>query len=307
MNSKSKFLPWIVTAAVLVVAIVATTVTGVTMKNNGYSAGRAAGYSAGYAEGLAAANPAQAAFADENDPNAAGGATGLDLFPAEETTEAPPSTASVEIKITFDAVGGTATETERSLITGELYGELPEAEKPSQELAGWYTAKDGGDKITPETILEAEGDVTVYAHWIEKEKVKLIDLDYFSNTSSSTYAWEKGSVQDNEGVQHGAWTRRRLGSLAHTGTIVFLLDCKYTSLEGQLFVQYGSRNNLDEQVVVKIYCDNKLVYTSPTLSGGVRPISFKVNTTNVEQLKIEAKHVSNTAPAIGLDAELAPI
>ena len=300
MNSKSKFLPWIVTAAVLVVAIVATTVTGVTMKNSGFAAGRAAGYSAGYAEGLAAAEPAQVASANEGGSNA----SGFEFFAAEETTEAPPLTTPIEIKITFDAVGGTATETERTLITGELYGELPEAEKPSQELAGWYTAKEGGDKITPETILDAVGDVTVYAHWIAKEAVHIADLDYFSKKNGARYQWGKISgVQDNEGQTHRGWG---MPDCYYDDNIVWLLDCKYTKLEGTLFLYYNDRNT-QGQLKLKIYCDNKLVYTSPLLTSGVRPITFSIDVKNVEQLKFETTVLAVGRLGFGIDATLAPI
>ena len=304
MNNKSKFFPWIVTAAVLVVAIVATTVTGITMKNSGFAAGREAGYSAGYAEGLASAAPGQAAFADGNDAGSADDTAGLDFFPVEETTEAPPTTALVEIKITFDAVGGTATETERTLITGELYGELPEAEKPSQELAGWYTEKEGGEKITPETIFEAMEDVTVYAHWIAKEAVHIADLDYFSKKNGASYQWGKLSgTQDNEGQTHRGWG---MSDCYYDDNIVWLLDCKYTKLDGTLFLYYNDRNTKG-QLKLKVYCDNKLVYTSPLLTSGVRPINFSIDVTNVEQLRFETNVLAVGRLGFGIDATLAPI
>lgn len=48
------------------------------------------------------------------------------------------------------------------------YGDLPDAEKPGYEFQGWYTDKNGGNKVESSANYQTAGDTTVYAHWQEK-------------------------------------------------------------------------------------------------------------------------------------------
>lgn len=69
--------------------------------------------------------------------------------------------------ITFDANGGTVAEASRTMYYGQSYGELPIPTKDYYTFDGWYTAANGGTKITADTVLSEPNDITVYAHWIE--------------------------------------------------------------------------------------------------------------------------------------------
>ena len=73
--------------------------------------------------------------------------------------------ASPEKTVTFDANGGTcATASAKTGADGKL-ASLPDATRDGYDFDGWYTAADGGDKITTSTVFE--NDATVYAHWSE--------------------------------------------------------------------------------------------------------------------------------------------
>ena len=65
--------------------------------------------------------------------------------------------------VAFDANGGTAAETMRTVTNECAVGELPTATRTGFTLAGWWTARTGGTKITTATKVTA--DVTWYAHW----------------------------------------------------------------------------------------------------------------------------------------------
>ena len=65
--------------------------------------------------------------------------------------------------VTFDAQGGTAAEATRSVTNGCAVGELPTATLDGYTLSDWFTAAEGGEAVTAETIVTA--DVTYYAHW----------------------------------------------------------------------------------------------------------------------------------------------
>ena len=73
--------------------------------------------------------------------------------------------------ITFDPNGGTcATKTAKTVSSNngsQVLSSLPVATRDGYTFDGWYTAKEGGDKITKNTVFS--GDTTVYAHWTKKE------------------------------------------------------------------------------------------------------------------------------------------
>lgn len=71
--------------------------------------------------------------------------------------------------VTFDANGGTcATKTSYCNTNGTLKT-VPTAARLGYDFAGWFTAKDGGTKITASTVFTK--DTTVYAHWTKLYKV----------------------------------------------------------------------------------------------------------------------------------------
>ena len=74
------------------------------------------------------------------------------------------SVITPEFTITFDGNGGTPTA--HSLRTsGQKLAALPDAFLDGDySFVGWYTERDGGDRITTETVFWA--DTTVYAHWV---------------------------------------------------------------------------------------------------------------------------------------------
>lgn len=91
--------------------------------------------------------------------------------------------------ITFDPNGGTVDPTSKTVYKFKMYGELPIAKKGSNSLGaytfdGWYTAKEGGRKITSDNM--ACSDQTLYAHYTSKyfqirsymDCNKLLDLNH---------------------------------------------------------------------------------------------------------------------------------
>ena len=74
------------------------------------------------------------------------------------------SVITPEFTITFDGNGGTPTA--HSLRTsGQKLAALPDAFLSGDySFGGWYMERDGGDRITTETVFWA--DTTVYAHWV---------------------------------------------------------------------------------------------------------------------------------------------
>ena len=67
--------------------------------------------------------------------------------------------------VTFDANGGDVSpEAGQTNHTGRLLS-LPEPAWEKHYFDGWFTAPDGGDKVTEQTVFAS--DQTIYAHWIQ--------------------------------------------------------------------------------------------------------------------------------------------
>lgn len=85
-----------------------------------------------------------------------------------------PTTKTKTVKVTFDANGGALTQNDKDTETisvvytvDKTYGSLPSPEREGYAFEAWYTAKEGGDKVTSKTKVTEEKEYTLYAHWVE--------------------------------------------------------------------------------------------------------------------------------------------
>ena len=67
--------------------------------------------------------------------------------------------------VKFEANGGSVTTKSKTVVHGEVYGDLPTPTRNGYGFDGWYTAADGGTQILPGTTAEMLADQTLYAHW----------------------------------------------------------------------------------------------------------------------------------------------
>lgn len=67
--------------------------------------------------------------------------------------------------ITFNPNGGTVNTPSKQVAYGSAYGTLPKPVRAGYTFKGWYTAAEGGTKVTASTVLTERADQTVYAHW----------------------------------------------------------------------------------------------------------------------------------------------
>ena len=84
----------------------------------------------------------------------------------------------LKLIVTFDPNGGTVDMETKKVVSGKVYGVLPEAEKDGFEFVGWFT--EGGTEITSDSTVEFTEDSTVYAQWRLKGDVDAdgdVDID----------------------------------------------------------------------------------------------------------------------------------
>ncbi len=65
--------------------------------------------------------------------------------------------------LTYNANGGSVSQTSKSLKDGEVYGNLPTPTRSGFKFEGWYTKASGGNKVSSSTKIS--GNTTIYAHW----------------------------------------------------------------------------------------------------------------------------------------------
>ena len=63
----------------------------------------------------------------------------------------------------FNANGGECESSGRSVLKGGEYGELPVPTRTGYDFGGWFTASEGGSRVSDKTV--AGGDATLFAHW----------------------------------------------------------------------------------------------------------------------------------------------
>ena len=84
---------------------------------------------------------------------------------APDSSEPPEPSGT--FTVTFDVNGGKALETDTAGTDAEgRLTVLPVPTRSSYKFAGWYTEASGGEKITADTVFDA--DATIYAHWTKK-------------------------------------------------------------------------------------------------------------------------------------------
>ena len=67
------------------------------------------------------------------------------------------------VVVIFDANGGSAAFSEKSVVYDEEYGALPTATRMGFSFEGWYTAS--GTKITEDSVVKVTSSQVLYAHW----------------------------------------------------------------------------------------------------------------------------------------------
>lgn len=140
--------------------------------------------------------------------------------------------------VTFDANGGQCDEEQRITAVGNGIGELPVPTRDYYTFNGWYTAKEGGEKVTADTVLSTTDDVTLYAHWTNEwtdwgtsqppsgydgEATETRTLyryrtkEYTTSTASSLSGWNQYDSTTSYG-SWSSWSSWRAGSTSSSDT-----------------------------------------------------------------------------------------
>ena len=73
------------------------------------------------------------------------------------------STSGTHVTVSFRPEGGSCARVTRVMAPGSALGALPVPSRNGFDFVGWYTAREGGEAVGPETTLAA--NTTLYARW----------------------------------------------------------------------------------------------------------------------------------------------
>ena len=138
----------------------------------------------------------------------------------------PP--VSQEYTVTFDANGGSVSTASATTKDGKLES-LPAPTNDGYDFLGWYTQKDGGEKVTTDTVFTKNS--IIYAHWQEQtaqEYTVTFDANggSVSTTSTTTTAGKLTNLPTptNDGYDFLGWYTEKDGGDEVTTDTVFTKD-----------------------------------------------------------------------------------
>ena len=90
--------------------------------------------------------------------------------------ESPFYVSTGEKIITFDANGGTCSESFRQAKPGQVYGTLPVPTKSGYTFVGWFTDRTGGTQVTASSIMPSS-NITLYARYTQAYTYQFLNYD----------------------------------------------------------------------------------------------------------------------------------
>ena len=78
--------------------------------------------------------------------------------------------SSDAFQITFDECGGSVSVNRTAVMDGDSIGQLPTAQRGTEVFLGWFTQKEGGERVTAEYL--PEDDMTLYARYSTPEELE---------------------------------------------------------------------------------------------------------------------------------------
>ena len=173
---------------------------------------------------------------------------------------------SVTYTVTFNANGGSVSQSYKEVTSGQKYEVLPMPSWDGYTFEGWYTSADGGIQVTAATTVTLTGNQTLYAHWSENPQTYTLYFDP-----------DGGSVsQNSKTVTYGS----SYGTLPTPTRNGYTFDGWYTSADGGSLVTSNVTVRLTyNQTLYAHWSENPQTYTlyfDPD-GGSVDIYSKKVN------------------------------
>ena len=155
-----------------------------------------------------------------------------------------PSTCTVTLPmttftVTFNANGGSVSQTSKSVTKGLTYGPLPTPTRNCYSFGGWYTATSGGTQVLASTTVTLTSNQTLYAIWTSNPNSGTLSYTHTSCsscTSYGTYTYSCGGSYSGSNSSYNA-------NCLNTGSVSYTATCGYGytnySCGGSIYTYFG--------------------------------------------------------------------
>lgn len=112
--------------------------------------------------------------------------------------------------VTFNANGGSVSQTSKTVTYGSGYGPLPTPTRTYYTFQGWYTATSGGTQITASNTVSITSAQTLYARWTENSAsgwVLASQLPSGAKIINTKYTYNLKEYTESEASSLSGWTR----------------------------------------------------------------------------------------------------
>ena len=203
------------------------------------------------------------------------------------------------------SIAGNSTEIEtlrKKVVAKHIDYSLAKAEE------AFATGTDGKDYIAAGAIIVATIDdvgedarlTAALEEYQSYVPVYLAELDYYDKDG---FYYSEDGGKDNLGNEHQNYVYLADGSSKEL-YVTYYLGGDYSTFSGVCALKFDNRTS-DKTTVFEVYGDDKLLFTSNSMTKGVAPQEFSVNVSNTTYLKIVVKFDSpNTRSTAIFDAVL---
>lgn len=133
-------------------------------------------------------------------------------------------------------------------------------------------------------------------------KVSIFDLEpfqgkaYWFKNLNFPFSDETDWLIDMYGTEFHAGYITHHGAEKQEVNSVYFLDKKYSKCNVMMAWPRGGKNLIDSSAFIKFYSGDQLLYTSPEIKCGDKPIEFSFDISEVEKFSFELISVGNTNP-----------
>lgn len=190
-------------------------------------------------------------------------------------------------KVSFDANGGSTSTASKKVSNGAFYGILPIPERSGYEFEGWYTAKDGGKKITSYRTVDLTGDTKLYAHWTKTGKNTGDEKDGSGKTTGT--GSEEISKSSPVKITASASKLKKSALKKKTKTVTIGIKGDTANIKS---VKYSDVSEKKLKGYISIMDDGKIVFSKGTPKGTYKikvTVTYIDGSQTVKTIKIKVK------------------
>ena len=135
-----------------------------------------------------------------------------------ETKKLYIAKGNLNYTLSYNANGGSVSQTSKTITYGSTYGTLPTPTRTGYTFNGWYTSASGGSKITSSTAMNRAANHTIYAQWTANKYTVYYNANGGSGTtaaSSHTYGTAKNLTANGfkrTGYTFNGWNTKTDGT-----------------------------------------------------------------------------------------------